>query len=179
MVALASTGGGAGRASSTPSTAAPRPSLAADEARPAELAAYRADWPGLACDAEAPGAGGPRGQRCHIGGIELFLWLYGSHEERNKSRQLRAGAAARTDTCAPGARQGTWSGTAGRGGTYVETWIRDERGECWARIWWDGGDSDPKDAVALMLSAKWDADLHGSWDPLRTVWLSHGYQFTP
>jgi len=30
-----------------------------------------------------------------------------------------------------------------------------------------------------MLSAKWDADLHGSWDPLRTVWLSHGYQFTP
>jgi hypothetical protein len=150
-------------------------SAAAASPAQAEIAAYRADWPGLPCEPFDGGSTGTIGSLCRFGGVELYLWSYASQPARNADRDKRSKLDAKG--CAKQSRRGTWAATGGRGGQYLEYSIVDTIGRCWARIWWDSGDTDPTGVGAAMLSARWDTDLHSSWDPLRTIWLSHGYRF--
>ena len=169
------------RAAPPRSSAAPMLSpVVTEAARPADLVPYFADWPEFDCspDSQTTSDNYRNKYVCRMDGIELYFLLYDSHDARNAGRKTRVDAKP-DDTCAPGARQGTWSGSAGREGFYVETRYREENGQCWAHIWWDGGDSDPNNAVALLLVAKWDEYLQSSWEPLRATWLNHGYEFKP
>jgi hypothetical protein len=177
LTALVGSCQGPGTATSAGPTAPASPSVSVAPLVPvqAEVAAYRADWPGLPCEPFHGDATGPTGSKCGFGDIELYLWSYPGHRARNLDRDKRSALAARG--CASRGRLGTWIGPGGRAGQYVEYSIADEAKQCWARIWWDDGDADQASAEAAMLSAKWDVDLHGSWDPLRSVWLSHGYRF--
>jgi hypothetical protein len=178
LVLLLSNCQGPGTRAASPSptarSSAPRVAMSPTP-EPSEAAAYSADWPGLPCGPFDGGAAGPTGSLCRFGGAELYLWSYPSHDARKADRDKRTALDAKG--CATQSRHGTWTGSGGRGGQYLEYSVTDTTGQCWARIWWDGGDNDPASVDAAMLSAKWDADLHGSWDPLRSVWLSHGYQF--